>query len=86
MAKEVVKKRLNVYFNIADPREKEIWDFLESKYSKTAIVKESLETQMNLEKQGMKTIAPATKEEIKDEVASKESGITIPEEDADMDV
>lgn len=74
MADKNGRERLGLYFSVKNnPREKEIWDYLCTKYSKPAFVKEAIEEKILREKAGISiTSSISTKTEVPEYVKNEE--------------
>lgn len=64
MTKAKDKERLGIYFNMNDEKEKALWDYLDSKFSKSVAVKEALKQAMEIEKAGQKAFFTPIENEI----------------------
>ena len=74
MADKNGRERLGLYFSIKNnPKEKEMWDYLCTKFSKQAFVKEAIAEKILREKAGI-SIAPSTstKVDIQQDVKKEE--------------
>ena len=56
MADKNGRERLGLYFNLKDEKEKELWDYLEGKFSKSVAIKEALKQAMEIEKAGKRVV------------------------------
>ena len=60
MADKNGRERLGLYFNLKDEKEKELWDYLEGKFSKSVAIKEALKQAMEIEKAGQRVVFAGT--------------------------
>lgn len=83
MADKNGRERLGLYFSVKNnPREKEIWDYLCTKYSKPAFVKEAIEEKILREKAGVSiTSSISTKTEVQQDVKKEEKKIKLNKND-----
>lgn len=83
MADKNGRERLGLYFSVKNnPKEKEMWDYLCTKFSKPAFVKEAIEEKILREKAGI-SIAPSTstKIDVQQDVKKEEKKIKLNKND-----